>query len=99
MTTATRWLGLTFVLIGGATAWSPAAAAETVPVGIARIDITPDHPVRLVGYASRKTESEGVAQRIWAKALAIGSNEGDGPAVLIIETVKSLLPASFAAKR
>jgi hypothetical protein len=77
-------LAVVYFLIGWATGWLPATAAETVPVGIAHVDITPDHPVRLVGYASRQTESEGVAQRIWAKALAIGSNEGDGPAVLIM---------------
>jgi len=66
-----------------ATVGEGARAAETVPVGTAKIDITPDSPVRLVGYAGRKGEFEGVAQRIWAKALAIGSDEGDGPAVLV----------------
>ncbi len=45
---------------------------------MARVDITPDGPVRLTGYASRKTESEGVAERLWAKALAIGGDAGDG---------------------
>ena len=30
-------------------------------VGVAKVDITPDYPVRLTGYASRKTESQGVA--------------------------------------
>lgn len=82
MKTAIRRLA--FILIGWAICCMPMAAAQTVPVGIARVDITPDHPVRLMGYASRQTESEGVAQRIWAKALAIGSSEGDGPAVLIM---------------
>lgn len=57
--------------------------AAPVPVGAARIDITPDYPVRLSGYGSRKRESEGVAQRLWAKALAIGGDDGDGPAVLL----------------
>jgi len=52
------------------------------PVGVAKIDITPDYPVRLTGYAVRKQESEGVAQRLWAKALAIGSDK-DRPAILI----------------
>ena len=63
----------------------PAGAAETGQlrsVGVARIDITPDYPIRLTGYASRKTECEGAAQHLWAKALAIG-NDKDGPAILI----------------
>jgi hypothetical protein len=63
---------------------SPAADDETlVPVGVAHVDITPETPVRMYGYAARKTESEGVAGRLQAKALAIGANDGDGPAVLL----------------
>jgi len=50
---------------------------------VVKIDVTPGYPVRLPGYAGRKTESEGVLQRLWAKALAIGSDDGDGPAVLL----------------
>ena len=55
------------------------------PVGLAKIDITPDFPVRLSGFGFRRTESEGVNQRIWAKAMALGAKD---PAVLI--TVDSL---------
>ena len=56
-----------------------------VPVGAAVVDITPDYPARLVGYESRKTESEGIASRLKARALAIGGddNEDRGPAVLV----------------
>src|SRR3989440_2254764 len=50
-------------------------ADEMRPVGVARVDITPDYPIRLCGYAARKTPSEGVEQKLWAKALAIGSDE------------------------
>jgi len=53
-----------------------------VSVGVARIDVTPKGPIRLNGYAVRKTESIGVAQKLWAKALAIGADVQD-PAVLI----------------
>ena len=58
------------------------AAEAPCQIGVARVDITPDYPVRLSGYGSRRTVSEGVAQRIWAKALAIGSDT-EGPAILI----------------
>ena len=62
---------------------APAAERELLrSVGVARIDITPTYPIRLTGYASRQTESEGVAQHLWAKALAIGSDQ-DRPAILI----------------
>ncbi len=51
-------------------------------IGVAKVDITPDYPIRLSGYAARKGECEGVAQRIWAKALAIGSDK-EGVALLL----------------
>jgi hypothetical protein len=51
-------------------------------IGVAKTDITPKYPIRLSGYAVRKTESQGVAQKLWAKAIAIGSDK-EGPAVLI----------------
>jgi len=61
----------------------PGQAAELSPIGVAKIDITPETPVRMYGYAARKTESEGVAGRLKATALAIGADRGDGPAVLL----------------
>ncbi len=53
-----------------------------IEVGVAKQDITPDYPIRLSGYGSRRTESEGIIQRIWAKGLAIGS-DADEPVVLV----------------
>ncbi len=62
---------------------APLSGAEALwQVGVAAVDITPDYPVRLSGYGNRRTESEGVAQRLHAKALAFGS-DADGPAVAI----------------
>ena len=60
-----------------------ALAGEPVPVGVAKVDITPETPVRMYGYGARKIESEGIAGRLKATALAIGADEGDGPAVLL----------------
>jgi hypothetical protein len=37
----------------------------------------------MMGYGNRQKESEGVASRIKARALAIGGDDGDGPAVLV----------------
>src|SRR6266704_220482 len=48
---------------------------EMRPVGVARVDITPDYAIRLCGYAARKTPSEGVEQKLWAKAMAIGGDD------------------------
>lgn len=58
------------------------AAADIYEVGAARVDVTPPYPIRLNGFGFRRDESVGVTQRIWAKAIAIGSNESK-PVVLI----------------
>jgi hypothetical protein len=60
---------------------SPAAEPRWI-AGAAKVDITPDYPVRLSGYGSRRTEFEGVEQHIFAKALALRA--GDGPAAIVI---------------
>ena len=62
----------------------PAAPNESDirPVGVASVDITPDYAIRLSGYGNRRLESEGVELRIWAKALAFGS-DAEGPGVLL----------------
>ena len=44
----------------------------SLTVGVSEIDITPDEPIRLTGYGSRTAPSEGIRQRLWAKALALG---------------------------
>ncbi len=55
----------------------------TMEVGVARVDITPDGPIRLAGYGSRsKSESDGIIQRSAAKALAFGS-DAQHPSILI----------------
>ncbi len=77
------WLGA-FVLAATPSFLHAQQANPPVPVGAAVVDITPDYPVRLVGYESRKTESEGIATRLKAKALAIGGdNDEGGPVVLV----------------
>lgn len=70
--------------------WTFAAAAETPPVysvGVAAVDITPDFPIRLNGFLVRSGESTGVRQRIWAKALAIGTNDRDAVVILTVDTL------------
>lgn len=64
--------------------YSPLAAAEPklLSAGAASVDITPDYPVRLHGYGNRRSNSVGVAQRIFAKALAFGTDR-DGASILL----------------
>ena len=74
---------------------SPLSAADgpLLPVGLARVDVTPKTPIRLSGYANRQTESAGVAQKLFARALAVGG----GRDAAVIVTVDVLgVPASMA---
>jgi hypothetical protein len=88
---------LVFFLARGGRADEP-----LVDVGVAKIDITPDSPIRLTGYASRKTEAAEVESRLWAKALAIGSDrtagvaEAQAPGPVVLVTVDNLgVPAQI----
>jgi putative membrane-bound dehydrogenase-like protein len=62
-------------------AWG-ADDAQVYQVGVAKVDVTPGYPIRLNGFGHRREESEGVRQRIWAKALAIGADD-EKPIILI----------------
>ena len=77
---------LIFLMFTGILAFaqkSSSTAQPTVAIGVASIDITPEHPIRLAGYASRKkTESEGVMHGLSAKALAFGRDD-QGPSLFI----------------
>ena len=86
MTTLSRRRFLTAsasAALGGMTARSLASdRGQATPVGLAQIDVTPGYAVRLSGFGGRRTENEGVTQRIRVKAMAIG-DDARNPAVLI----------------
>lgn len=63
------------------------SAATTFQIGVASIDITPNHPIRLNGFGFRRDETAEVGLRLSAQALAIG--QGDEPPVVIV-TLDSL---------
>jgi putative membrane-bound dehydrogenase-like protein len=59
-----------------------AADADLYRIGVAQVDITPSHSIRLNGFGFRRAESEGVYQRIWARAISI-EDESKEPTLLI----------------
>lgn len=60
----------------------------TVLAGVARVDITPQGPIRLAGYAARsKQESDGIIHRLSAKALALGSDEDEISIFMTVDLV------------
>ncbi|MGE3311460.1 MAG: neutral/alkaline non-lysosomal ceramidase N-terminal domain-containing protein [Limisphaerales bacterium] len=78
-----RWFGFGLGMVAGG--WAGCSAPHSNPelaLGVARVDVTPEYPIRLTGYAARSGPSTGVAQRLWAKALAMGSDR-QGPRVLV----------------
>lgn len=105
-----RWLG---VGLGAAwLGWAGCSATDTsdaLAVGVARMEVTPNYPIRLTGYAARSGPSTGAAQRLWAKALVLGTDR-QGPRVLvtvdncgvsrgIIDQVAARLAARVGLKR
>lgn len=62
--------------------------------GAARLDITPEGPIWLSGYASRNKPSNGVLQRLYAKALAV--DDGQGSRVVIVTTDLIGLPRALS---
>ena len=58
------------------------ALAEGWRAGAAKVDITPSKPIRLSGYGGRVSVSEGIEDRIHARALALVDETG-APTVLV----------------
>jgi neutral ceramidase len=92
-----RLVASVMILTYGAFAQPKPAAQQAIDVGVATIDITPEAPIRLTGYAARKqTPSEGILQRLHAKAMAFGT-DAQKPSLLI--TVDLLgIPANITAR-
>jgi hypothetical protein len=70
------WVALVTVAIGtfaagGAVANEPAAAGAKFEAGFAKVDVTPQKPVRMSGYGNRDHPSEGVETRLHARAMAL----------------------------
>ncbi len=59
-----------------------AADASEWMIGAAKVDITPDYPVRMSGYGGRRLETKEIEQRLHAKAIAFG-RDSEQPAVLL----------------
>jgi hypothetical protein len=64
-----------------------AAAAADYRAGISRVDITPDGPIWLSGYAARTRPSEGILNRIYAKALALEDRKGNRMVIVTTDLV------------
>ena len=70
------------------------ASGQALEVGVGRVEITPEEPIWMGGYASRKGPSEGVLHPLWAKVLLIQGD--DGQQAVIITTDLITIPAALA---
>jgi neutral ceramidase len=64
------------ILLAALAAVQPAHAQARWKAGVASIDITPQEPIWLAGYGNRTRPSEGVLQKIYAKALVLEDETG-----------------------
>jgi neutral ceramidase len=83
-------LGLVFFLT------SAHESEATWKAGMAKVNITPDDPVRLSGYGSRTTAHEGVEMPLYAKALAL--TWSDDPPVVMLTVDNCGVPAAMRSE-
>ena len=66
-----------------ASAAQSAEKGQAIQAGVAKIDITPDKPVRMSGYGSRKDLSAGVHDRLYARVVVF---ESGGERLVLVST-------------
>ncbi|HMG89877.1 MAG TPA: neutral/alkaline non-lysosomal ceramidase N-terminal domain-containing protein [Chryseolinea sp.] len=67
-----KYMALSLLLLLFSFNQSVAKESAPIEIGVSRIDITPEHPVRLTGYGNRTNVFDSVEQKLWAKALVLG---------------------------
>ncbi len=71
-----------------------AADSSGWKAGVAKVDTTPTEPVRMAGYASRTSPSQGVAHPLAAKALALADAEGHRSVIVTCDIIGLRRPLS-----
>ena len=73
---------------------APPAAAEEAgegwKAGVASATITPEQPMWMAGYAARDKPSEGTAQDLFAKALALEDESGNRVVIVAVDVITIL---------
>src|SRR5262245_60622559 len=80
--------GVVAVLLLAAASRAPAQPpAATWSAGVATVAVTPDGPIWMAGYAARNKPSEGTAQDLFAKALALDDGAGGRLVVVTMDLI------------
>lgn len=66
--------------------------ADVYQVGFAKVDITPDYPIRLNGFGFRREESEGASQSVFARAMAISQRDAPPLVIVAVDNLGLRLP-------
>ena len=67
------WLAILVGCAGVACAeFGSADGADAIPVGVAKVDVTPTGPIQLINV-KQPLEATQVSQKLYARAIAIGS--------------------------
>lgn len=65
----------------------PLLAQNTWKAGVAKINITPEKPMWMAGYAAREKPAEGKMTDLWAKALALQDSTGKRAVLITLDLV------------
>jgi hypothetical protein len=82
-------IGIILIGFGALRAAEPTAGWKA---GVARVDTTPTAPVRMAGYASRTSPSQGVAHPLVAKALALSDAQGHKVVIVTCDIISFRRP-------
>ena len=83
-------LAFLVLLLAGFVFCTPSAALSDeggLQIGLARVKITPEEPIRMAGYASRNKPSEGVLLDLYAKAMALEDEQGERAVVITADVI------------
>jgi len=83
----TAWFTVLFVSLGVASARADDPAASTWKAGVARAVITPEQPMWMAGYASRRMPSDGIIHDLYAKAVALEDAEGTRQVIVTLDLI------------
>jgi putative membrane-bound dehydrogenase-like protein len=75
------------VLLGTAHVFAQEVKPQVYDVGVAKVDITPNYAVRLSGFGFRRTESEGITQRLHARALAVRDTSRESAVLITVDSL------------
>ena len=77
-----KMLPIVFALFAG-----PAFCADSWLAGAGRVNITPEEPLWMAGYAARSAPADGKTTDLWAKTLVLDDQEGNRGVVITLDLV------------